>query len=207
MPMLTLAEIQAEVREWSKKNFNDTPTKLPKMYGLGLHYVRLGALAPLMGITEEVGELFESRTDVGRYDAVADAMIYLCDFAAFVGVPLRQYQIEVIIRKNREDETSIQIDTFAPHAYDGSIIAVGKLNHIVLKHHQGIRGFEEPVVYRQELDHVCQVLMAELWWSAACFTDETGMEILNNTWTNIVSKRDWKADSKEGGGHSHADAD
>lgn len=93
------------------------------------------------------------------------------------------------------------------------MVSLGRLNHAVLKHHQGIRGLGDPPTYRKEIDSICQVLMAELWkvsreyidlarWPASL--EMAGLQILNDTWSNVVSKRDWKTDPKEGGGHKHA---
>lgn len=83
-----LPTIQREIGEWSRRNFGDQTSK-------ATHQV-LGSLAPLLGVTEELGELTHvvlkrhqgirgydnyEKYKAERDDAVADLMIYLCDFA------------------------------------------------------------------------------------------------------------------------------
>jgi len=92
---LGLPVIQDAVAAWSQKNFGD---QVSKVTGVSLH-----SLAPLLGIVEEVGELTHAvlkrhqgirGMDVpevyekARDDALADILVYLCDFAAREGVDL-----------------------------------------------------------------------------------------------------------------------
>jgi len=85
---MSLSQIQREIGEWSLRNFGDQTSK-------ATHQV-LGSLAPLLGVGEEYGELLHvvlkrhqgirGYNDYAKYkaerdDAVADMMVYLCDFA------------------------------------------------------------------------------------------------------------------------------
>ncbi len=88
----TLQQIQDEIREWADRNFKDNQSKAPGVtYG-----TPLGSIAPLLGIVEEVGELSHcvlkrhqgirgydenDKYFTERDDALADIMVYLCDFA------------------------------------------------------------------------------------------------------------------------------
>ena len=110
---MTFNEFQDEVYTWSLKNFGEqTPLK------------------PLLGVFEEIGEYYESESTVDRYDAVADAMIYIADFTARWGM-----ELGLVVKR---------IGTFGPLSSSHSreeccIIDVGKLCHSVLKMGQGIR--------------------------------------------------------------------
>lgn len=92
----SLREIQAEVGRWSINNFG---FQVSKRTG-----VELGSLAPLMGMGEELGELFHavlkhhqgiremalmSAYEEARNDALADILIYMCDFATREDVDLQ----------------------------------------------------------------------------------------------------------------------
>lgn len=95
--MKTLSEIQSEIGEWSRRNFGEQKSKATEQY--------LGSLAPLMGVAEEVGELMHvvlkrhqgirGYDDDGKFiaernDAIADILVYLCDFACREGVDVAQ---------------------------------------------------------------------------------------------------------------------
>lgn len=80
---LDLRELQDEVGEWSHDNFGDQPSH-----------------RPLLGIGEEVGELnhahlkreqgIRGKQDYreAQIDAVADIVIYLCDYCRLEGIDL-----------------------------------------------------------------------------------------------------------------------
>lgn len=90
-----LEEIQSRVGYWSQLNFGDQTSKATG--------VPLGSLAPLMGVAEELGELFHATLKrhqgirgfdndetfiAARNDAVADILVYLCDYASREGFSL-----------------------------------------------------------------------------------------------------------------------
>ncbi len=99
-----------EVGDWSRHNFGDQKGA--------------GALAPLAGIVEEIGELHiaESLDDV--VDAYVDMTVFLADVCSRCGVRVF----------NPLTGPEINSDVFDPS------YTLGKLSHAVLKFHQGIRG-------------------------------------------------------------------
>jgi len=91
----SLKEIQKEVASWSETNFGQQVSQVTGF--------PLGSLAPLLGIMEELGELCHcvlkhhqgirgyddpSKYEPERDDALADILVYLCDFASREGVNL-----------------------------------------------------------------------------------------------------------------------
>jgi len=84
-----LRQIQQEVKEWSLKNFENQQS-----------------WKPLLGAVEEIGELSHAhlkasqgiRThenhDDDKKDALADIIIYLCDYASREGINLEQELIK-----------------------------------------------------------------------------------------------------------------
>ena len=92
---MSLREIQREIGEWSRRNFGDQVSKSTGQV--------LGSLSPLLGIQEELGELChvvlkrhqgirgyddDAKYQAERDDAMADIMVYLCDYASREGVDL-----------------------------------------------------------------------------------------------------------------------
>lgn len=92
---MSLREIQQEIGEWSRRNFGDQVSKSTGQ--------TLGSLCPLLGIQEELGELChvvlkrhqgirgyddDAKYQAERDDAMADIMVYLCDYASREGVDL-----------------------------------------------------------------------------------------------------------------------
>lgn len=92
---MSLREIQQEIGEWSRRNFGDQVSKSTGQV--------LGSLSPLLGVQEELGELChvvlkrhqgirgyddDAKYQAERDDAMADIMVYLCDYASREGVDL-----------------------------------------------------------------------------------------------------------------------
>lgn len=92
---MSLREIQREIGEWSRRNFGDQVSKSTGQ--------TLGSLAPLLGVPEELGELChvvlkrhqgirgyddDAKYQAERDDALADILVYLCDFACRESVDL-----------------------------------------------------------------------------------------------------------------------
>jgi len=90
-----LRQIQDEVGEWSHDNFGEQQSCITGQ--------ELGSLAPLMGLAEEVGELFHATLkahqgirdfrnpahyQAKRNDAIGDILVYLCDYASREGIDL-----------------------------------------------------------------------------------------------------------------------
>lgn len=107
-----LQDIQKEVYQWSKQNFGDQPS-----------------WRPLLGIGEELGELNHAylkraqgiRTnedhEEGIRDAVADIMIYLCDFCSRENIDLEEELIATwdrVKKRNWKENpgTAADVDLF-----------------------------------------------------------------------------------------------
>ena len=96
----SLREIQAEIGKWATSQFGDN---LSKDRTSPAHLHPLGELAPLLGVAEEVGELChvvvyrhqgrgfsdDAEYRAGVEDALADIMVFLCDFASRTGHDLQ----------------------------------------------------------------------------------------------------------------------
>lgn len=166
----TLEEIQLEVAQWSTSNFGAQESKAyPDMI--------LGSLAPLMGMMEEVGEWFSSETTAEQRDALADVGVYLCDYASREGFILPEPELKP--DPPGEDPLALLV------------MALGKLFHVTLKRHQGIRGFDNLDHYRKHRDAwVGQILNALVEYSETDFQTPF-LEILDEVWTT-VRNRNWK---------------
>lgn len=172
--MSKLATLQTQVAQWSKDNFGKQISKLTQ--------IELHSLAPLLGIFEEVGELDEAvskNCDNGVKDALADIVIYLCDFTSRFGIVFEDYYPRQIEK--------------------GSLISIaGNLAHHVLKTHQGIRGYEDIDYAVDEITQTCYELLDML--QKLCDTldiQESPIELAEKTFAEIVSKRNWVANPQD----------
>lgn len=185
---LTLSELQTAVGKWSRSNFGAQESKAyPNLV--------LGSLNPLLGIGEELGELAGAITTPDQVDAVADVVIYLCDYAE------REYvKLDQIIGQHDKpyEANSNGGDLLSP-----VVAAYGKLLRCTLKRHQGIRGMDDYVTYaiarRDAISDLYLALSGYSWW----VLDRPLILVANETWEGIVAKRDWNKDAKEGGNQSH----
>ena len=210
--MRSFENIQYEVGPWSLENFGHQETPyLTAVVGkchtgsralrrpLEGVEVRLGSMAPLMGLSEELGELFESGTNTDTKDAVGDLCIYLCDYCCREGIVI-PYRSELDRR-----------DIYDPGS--GLVVYLGRLNRAHLKRHQGIRDMDNDVKFAAArlaavggfVFHLDLFVKEHLAGNGEKPLTNL-VTILNETWNNIVKKRDWKADAAEGGGHTHTPA-
>jgi len=105
-----LSQIQSEIGEWSRRNFGEQTSKVTGQV--------LGSLAPLLGAAEEVGELMHvvlkrhqgirGYDDDAKYirerdDAIADILVYLCDFSCREGVDIAKALDETWAGVQRRD--------------------------------------------------------------------------------------------------------
>lgn len=165
---MTLQEIQREVADWSFANFG---TQVSKITG-----AELGSLAPLLGLFEEYAELIkatEQEDDEEIRDALGDIGVYLCDFCS------RDQALLPIVYPFAIEETT-----------DRLLYSLGELCHVVLKHHQGIRGYDNLHKYTQQRGIFIRRLLVAL--NARCLNDfnETFDAIVETTWTK-VKQRNW----------------
>lgn len=192
MKMKSFVAIQEEIKEWARVNFGVNQSKVDPD-------LMLGSLAPLMGMTEEVGEVTEAETQADLEDGLADVLIYACDYAAREGMDFRSFI----------PNGSVAGKLGTVHSLMGPL---GRLHRATLKRHQGIRGHERWEVYEQHRDNAFKdfldALFAFIIHSArdvprGLSPRDMPLVLLNRTWSCIVSKRDWTKDADQGGGHSH----
>lgn len=209
--MQTFQQIQFQIGSWSAKNFGcqetpylrvrragnierGRPRAKGDVSGLPLGdpvVVELGALAPLMGMVEELGELAEANAARDRDDAVGDIAVYLCDYLCREGLAWP------------ERFTIPDADQYIP-PLAGLMLHIGKLFRCHLKRHQRIRGMEnDEAFHAARMDAIRGIVWHLEDVSRNADRGTNLLVILNATWNGIVSKRDWRADAAGGGGHSH----
>lgn len=79
----------------------------------------------------------------------------------------------------------------------GVVEEVGELCHATLKHHQGIRGFDDPAKYEEAVIDAAADIMVYL----CDYAEREGFSLhdaLNTVWDRIVSKRNWAASPQSG---------
>jgi len=166
-----IAEVVQEIAAWSKANFGEQE-------GDGL---KLGRVAPLLGIFEEIYEYTFSQTVGEALDAMGDIAIFLADYLSRCG-------------KSAEDIA----DMFLEITYDNSSWAECLyLARHELKRVQGIRGYSDVVYYTRMRDDSVRDLITVVNTQLKRF-DKSGIaEILLETWES-VKKRNWKKNPGNG---------
>lgn len=185
---MSLSVIQSEIREWSARQFGSQTSKVT--------HQELGSLAPLLGIVEEIGELAtalledQNDSDVSRsetgdaiVDALADVMVYACDWANREG----DVDLSALMIAADEDSTPIMEDSRT--SIIRAAAAAGELCHVTLKRHQAIRGYEDYAKYTHDRDKAMKVLLTQLINIADDYW-VTLLDELTTTW-NKVKSRDW----------------
>jgi len=167
--VLAFSGLQQQIKEWSLDNFGDQK---------GINH-----LAPLIGIGEEIGELaceIASGNRDGIADAISDIAIYFLDLCSRAGVCVEDIS----------DCSYAGKITDCVHALS---FEYGKLCHVVLKRHQGIRGFDADDHYCRELQKACSNMLSTIDYVAIERTGMHSHDLAAETWNKIVSKRNWKA--------------
>lgn len=167
-----LETIRSEVGEWSQRNFGAQTSKATGQ--------ELRSIAPLLGLFEEIGELTLANAIpdfAEQKDALADCFIYLCDFM------------------HRENVNLPLLSTLPVHFNRSPTILdlyvwVGKLTHVVLKRHQGIRGYAQDEKYFSERDYFIAFIL-EILRKLCSGLDLDWLDSFTETW-NKVKSRDWE---------------
>lgn len=164
-----MIKFQADLKCWLDYNFPDTTRD-----------------QQIMGVVEELGELFEcqilydSGTGSGQEekalkDAVGDVVIFLCNYCTKADISLC-YSIEKWQNHNFGNTTG------------AAMINLGRLCHADLKHQQGIRGYDEEKT-RQELHKYIAGVYCSL--SNYCRTINLHIESCIDVALEAIKKRDW----------------
>lgn len=183
-----------QVGEWSRYNFGDQESEAIRVtfFVDGSHVsgvACLDAIAPLLGIGEEIGELalaLLSNDQKEVVDALADITIYLADFCC------REKLLPLEIKQHNYGDDHPDWQTFP----DWQTLmmkltaSAGAMYHNCLKRHQGIRGMDSAKVY---LEHqkTAVTAFAETLNALADGCGYNLEDVFANTWQH-VSKRDWK---------------
>ncbi|HON93578.1 MAG TPA: hypothetical protein PKZ07_18565 [Sedimentisphaerales bacterium] len=169
MPNDAMVKAITEIGDWSRRNFGDQE-------GDGL---RLGRIAPLLGIIEEYGEFWCGDAQGQYLDALGDLVIFLADYLLRSG-----WSAESIADLyGGYNSTDNPIDSYI------FFWAVADLCKVELKRIQGIRGMIDEQAYRARQQ--CSVAKIVHWAALmARIHGSTLIDTFTTTWT-AVRKRDW----------------
>lgn len=205
--MKQFQDIQREVGAWSRANFGDqeSPHFIIKMEPFPDGWkvndpmpptlVALGSLAPLMGLVEELGEMFDASHKGDTIDAIGDVFIYLCDYCSReeFKLPIGRDLLFQLEAMDRDDLAAL-------------VVYTGRLFHAVLKRHQGIRGFDDDDKFNNERNMCVAMILAHLDHFVRQVDLGTNLlMVANQTWNGVMAKRNWKKDPSQGGSHDHTD--
>lgn len=170
------SKLATEVGAWSHSNFHFQESKTESiplmrteatMHEKQLHqHIILNSVAPFLGIVEEFGEqeLAIAQQDLGLVkDGVGDMLIFMADF-------YYRSKLPIVLRWDKiEDKLKIE----APVSEHGGtaqyiLMTIGRACHAVLKHHQGIRGYERAEKYVPEINHIMEDLVVGLGRKLYC---------------------------------------
>lgn len=197
-------EIQDQLKAWSEENFGRNLTDL-----LNVEFVHkpvdptiedhsdlnitveprvvLDWMCPLLGMTEEVGELCDAMlgTDTSKIvDALSDISIYMIDF-------VRRHDHLIMPDLRKEDHTS---NGNMRNIVLNIIKYNGEINHCVLKRFQNIRGMDNQEKYLEKLQAALDNMVLSMH-ELCCLFDIQLLGEVSDTWEKIVSKRNWKPKS------------
>lgn len=211
--MQTYEQLQFQIGAWAVDNFggNETPylevleagsikadkprkkeDKPDQTARHGNMVVELGSLAPLMGMVEELGELMAAVGEDNKKDmedALGDIAVYLCDYCCRENMT---FPSRPVLLKQDRYEPSI-----------GAAAYLGRLYRCHLKRHQRIRQMHNPKKFEAERAATLRGFVWHIQAFSRQYTQTDLLVCLNETWNNIVKKRDWRADAAQGGGHTH----
>lgn len=146
-------------------------------------------MEPVMGITEELGELVEAhhvRCNLHQVkDAFGDTLIYMLDLCS---------RLDVRISDLWQESVPTPGASVNEQFYAHLLIQVGRLNHACLKSVQEIRRNEDHMANAQEAATALLGLLRAFSFSSGI--DLWG-DCLSPTWENIVKKRDWRPERGE----------
>ncbi len=159
--MITLKQLQTESAVWVAHNFGNRP-----------------AWQPILGLSEEYGELFAAQTMADVQDAVADIAIFLTDLCNCLGLDMAYFNIDN--------------ETFSYSTTVGDLERmlgkyIGKISHHYLKREQRIRGSAA------HHDNEIAINIQKLFSALKVYSKLNGFDFMQNldkVWSQ-VSKRDW----------------
>ena len=188
--------MQREIGEWAFRNFgyhNNNYSKLTPEFG---YPTIMGNLTSLMGMAEELGELGEAglnHNDAACDDALADLTIYFLDFCtrSDITVTINAEQYESML--DEKIINGIRAANRLPLIYnhysstESLSVKLGKLFHVNLKAHQGIRGLNNAAAYTD----ANKAAALDLFLHLLCITANQIVPITEKVWAK-VKQRDWE---------------
>ncbi len=168
--VLPFREAIKAVGEWSYRNFGNQKGA--------------GPLAPLAGIMEEIGEQEAAFDPEEIVDGYCDQLVYLADVT---------YRSCVVTDPEWNDEVRMAV---APSLN----VSLGQLAHAVLKHHQEIRGFDDPIKFQSHVEEASLNVFYAInraWNQDDECRDRCIGEEFTRTWQK-VSSRDWLTNPASG---------
>jgi NTP pyrophosphatase (non-canonical NTP hydrolase) len=119
--MKSFEDIQREIGTWARINFGDNVSKDPNSITYGHP---LDALCPLLGMVGELGELAQNdlrplqgrpKLDAvgqkeARADALADILVFMCDYATREGINLQFVLNEVWEKVSKRRQQTYEAD-------------------------------------------------------------------------------------------------
>lgn len=179
---IRLGFLQYEIHEWAKTNFGNNQSKTDP-------HVCLDSIGSLLGVMEELGEYTatgESSNAEEMADALADMLIYLCDYASRTDT-----EIKVTQESYAAHGAKIVLDKIGLAVLESPIVRlatiIGRLCHINLKRHQGIRGYNVGTKFHDEN----AALVSELFLAISSTCTLMILPITEYTWGK-VKQRNWK---------------
>lgn len=166
-----IATAVQEIAQWSKDNFGEQE-------GDGL---KLGRVAPLLGIFEEIYEYTFAQTVEEALDALGDIAVFLVDYLSRCG-------------KSPEEIASLllEVDVCTSSWAECLYLARHELKRV-----QGIRGYKDKEYYDTMRDDSVRDLINVVNIQLKRFNKSGIAEILLETW-EAVKKRNWKKNPGNG---------
>lgn len=160
-----LDAMQAEAKEWTKRNFPNQPS-----------------YHPLLGMVEELGEFCEAKNESDVQDALADFMIFTTNFCTHCSLSISALWQQRFTSLPSTD--SAPFPAAAMPALQMLHIAVGRIAHHRLKYEQKIRG--------DRAEHLCR--MSDALCLALASVDALLPDVVGVTfrvWREHVQPRNW----------------
>ena len=207
-----------QMPQWSKENFGDQKgiNHIAPLLGIGEEIGELitaweqwSAYYNSVSETDEHREenLAEKKHEIE--DALADIMIYFIDTLGRLGIGIHPASVSMTIlndaqtalwttiSENCELAAERHADAISiPAHMEISILrslsrTYGKLCHVLLKRHQGIRGYEIDAYFYEEIGKAISSFFQVLCLFSAAINVDL-VSLTHEVWDRIVSKRNWK---------------
>lgn len=171
----TLMALTNSIGEWSAQNFG-----------------KQNPVNPLLGVVEELGEYARAEFLDEKMDALADCMIYICDYvhrldSCIVDADLIDNIIVINAGKTPD---------YYKQYYDYELIDLaGDICHSALKHRQKIRNNEN---HLENIRINLKRLVVKLALETYLLKNQNIIDLTEQVFNETVSKRDWTKNTNNG---------